>query len=155
MAMHLQDQVVASLQRTLIDAAIVEPGRVQVEGVDEMPAEAAPAIVIEIGPEQVDTMTLKTPRTLKRTLSIFIRIVVAQNSGYRQRAAELLAQIERAIHGSPQARSADGIAPDGLRLVGSEPDRDGNASRIVYSIRTLWRATYLCKEGAPDHSAAG
>ncbi|MDM0011985.1 hypothetical protein QTH87_05970 [Variovorax sp. J22P168] len=154
MALHLQDQIVASLQRTLVDAAIVAPGRVQVEGVDEIPADSAPAIAIEVGPEQVEALTIKAPRTLRRTLSLVIRIVVAQNSGYRERAAEILGQVERAIHGTPQARSADGIAPEGLQLLGSEPERDGGASRVVYGIRTHWRVTYLCKEGAPDHSLA-
>lgn len=154
MANHLQDQILASIRATLIAADIVESGRVYLEGVDEIPAEATPAIKVDAGPETIANLTLRAPRTQKRTLDVFVTIVVAQNDDYRLQAGRLLARVEEAISATPETRSAGGISPDGLQLAATDPDRDGNAAKVVYSIRTLWRVTYLCKEGAPDRTRA-
>lgn len=154
MADHLQDQILASLKASIVAGEIVPPESVYLEGVDEIPADAAPAIKIDCGPEAVDVLTLKFPRTLKRTLDIVITAVVAQNGDYRVRAGGMLASLERALQGTQEARSAGGIAPEGLRLIATDPDRDGNAARVVYSIRSLWRIPYLAKEAAPDRPVA-
>lgn len=152
MATHLQDRILASIKATLVAAAIVDSESVYLEGVDTIPAERTPALKIDAGSESVETLTLKAPRTQRRTFDIVVQIEVAQNDDYRVKAGGLLAQVERAMFQVPEAQFG-GLAPDGLRLVATAPDRDGNSSRITYSIRTLWRVTYVCKEGASDRTS--
>ena len=147
--MHLQDQILNSLKATLIAAGTSAAGRVYLEGVDAIPEGSTPALQIDVGPETVEVKTVSRPRTLQRTLDVFIRIVVAQNVAYRVAAGSLLKEVETALHASVAANSADGIAPDGFTLVATDPDRDGNAALITYAIRSLWRVRYLCKENAP------
>ena len=148
--MHLQDQILNSLKATLIAARTTAASRVYLEGVDTIETDATPALQIDIGPETVDVISVSRPRTVRRTLDVFIRIVVAQNSAYRVAAGNLLAQVETALHATDVANSAGGIAPDGLTLIATDPDRDGNAATVTYAIRSLWRMRYLTKENAPS-----
>src|SRR5689334_10084342 len=134
MAMHIQDQILGRLKEIIAAASIVEAGRVLLEGVDEIPAAAAPTIKIDCGPEAVETLTLAFPRTLRRTLDVYIFVVVAQNADFRLRAGDLLARLERALY-TPEGRA---LAND-IRLIATDPDRDGNAAQVTYTIRTLWR----------------
>lgn len=150
--MHLQDRITAHMQQRLEAAGIVKPGRVVREGVDQVPAESTPAIRIDIGPESVVNLTLKAPRTQKRTLDVFITVVVAQNDDFRRSAGSLLASVERVFATPAEPCEISGINTESLQLVATDPDRDGNAASVVYSIRSLWRITYLCKEGAPDQA---
>ena len=147
---HLQDQILSALQQLWLDAATSAGQRVLLEDVDGVDDMGVPAIQIEAGPETVEAKSNSvTARTQLRTFDIYARVVVAQNANYRQAAGQLLREIEQAVHASMATATLDGLVADGLHLVATDPDRDGNSAKVTYAIRTLWRARYLCKENAP------
>ena len=145
---HLQDQILAALRITLASAATDAGANVRVEPVDEIPAANCPAIDIEAGNETVEYTDLRR-KTQRRDFDVEVRAIVASNTNYREAAGRLLAQIEAALRPAGGAPTfLDALVPDGIRLLGSQPDRDGNAARVTYVLRTLWRCRYFTTEGA-------
>jgi hypothetical protein len=148
---HIQDQILQSVQATLLAAATSAGASVFLESVDDIPEASHPAIAIEAGPETVDGQGMSVRgRSTKRTFDFYMRLTVAQNAGYRQACGRLLKEVEQALQASDEAATAGGLVRGGIHLLATDPDRDGNAAKVVYTIRSLWRAPYVCKENAPD-----
>jgi len=150
MANHMQDQILDAIKATLIAAATSAGTSVRIEGVDELPAASCPAIEIEAGREDVELIGMGRRRSQRREFDVEVRAIVSQSSSYRSAAGNLLKQIEQALRPAAGATLVDVLVPDRIRLVASTPDRDGNAARVTYTIRTVWRAVYFTTEGAPD-----
>lgn len=148
--MHMQDLILEHVKATAIAAATDAGGNVVIEGVDPVPANTAPALRISAGPETVEAKTLSYPRTQQRTFDVVVDLLVAHKDDYRARAGRLLAQLEQALCATPAANTVNGRCPSGLHLVANDPDRDGNAAQVFYTIRTLWRVVYVTKENAPQ-----
>lgn len=150
MAEHMQDQILAAVRNTLIQANTLAGDRVRVEGVDLLSPDKAPALEIEAGEETVALIGngLAGRRTQQREFRIEVRGVVASNDDYRHQAGELLAQVEEALNG-PATTQVDVLVPDRIRLLGSRPESDGRGAQIVYLMRSVWLCRYITTEGAP------
>lgn len=154
MADHQQDVILQALRAALLAANTAAGDRVRIEGVDPVPADSMPMIEIEAGQEAVRALTVSYPARQERDFDIEVRVLAAQNDDYRATAGRLLAQVEAALNPPGTGAGPVGVLPPGrLRLLGSTPDRDGNASRVVYTIRSLWRVKYFTTEGRPAVAA--
>lgn len=153
MAEHMQDQILKAVRSTLVQAGTLAGDQVRIEGVDLLAASKTPAIEIEAGEEAVEFVGNGRDgrRTQRRDFRVEVRCVVASNGDYRGQAAELLAQVERALNGVPVTQ-VDVLVPDRIRLLASRPETDGRGTQVVYQLRSIWLCRYLTTEGAPRAS---
>lgn len=150
MADFMQDQILTAIKTQLIAAGTAAGSRVRIEGVDSRSVQAMPAIEIEAGDEQVSVLSngmRSTGRSLQREFRVELHAVVSSaGSDYRAQAGALQQQIEHVMHASG-VTLLDALVPDRVRLLGSRAGRDGDASRVVYVIRSMWEVRYQVKEG--------
>lgn len=153
MSKHMQDQILDAIRNTLVQAGTLAGDQVRIEGVDLLPSSKMPALEIEAGEEAIELIGngRAGQRTQRRDFRIEVRCVVASNSDYRVLAGELLAQVERALHG-PKVTQLDVLVPERIRLLASRPESDSRGTQIVYQLRSVWLCRYLTTEGAPSAS---
>lgn len=152
MADFMQDQILQAFKQTLIQAATAAGTRVRIEGVGMRSALATPGIDIEAGDEEVAAVSMGAGQTGARTLMREFRVevhgVIATTADdYRTQASSLHQQIERALL-SASPTFLDAVLRERPRLMGIRPDKDGEGSKVIYVMRSMWLCKYSAKEGA-------
>lgn len=149
MADHLQQQILEAYQTTLLAASTAAGTNVFLERADELPSANLPALLIEGGAESVTQLTVGFPSAQQRTLQFTVTVVVAQASAAAKAARNLAGQVETALLATVAAATASSKAQS-LRLVASEPDKDGSAATNMFRVRHEWEADYATQGGIPD-----
>jgi hypothetical protein len=152
MADFMQDQILQAFKQTLIQAATAAGTRVRIEGVDMRSTSATPGIDIEAGDEEVAAVSMGAGQTGARTLMREFRVevhgvIATASDDYRTQASSLHQQIERALL-SASPTFLDAVLRERPRLMGIRPDKDGEGSKVVYVMRSMWLCKYSAKEGA-------
>lgn len=147
MADHVTQQILVALQAALTgstDAA----ASVHLERLDPLARAELPAILIEPGVEDVaDVLTMARPYRQARSLSVLITAVVAQTTGYGAAARQIGKQIELAIANSAPLAALSTQVP---RLLGSQPDKAGDADLPMAVLTQSWRFPYHTLSNTPD-----
>lgn len=147
----LQQQILTAYAATLVAAGTAAGARVYVDHPDELTPEMLPAIVLEAGAENVQTIGLNPPQPQERAWQLDI-IAVTRGAGAAAAARELGGQIEAALHSSLSDQTAGGIVKT-LALQSANPQLNGSTTQIVAEMRQNWLITYHTRAGTPGASA--
>lgn len=147
---HLQLQLLKAVQAVLLAANTDAGNRVRVEGLNNLPTSALPAIEIEVSDEEIDRRTFGSGgrATLQRDLIVEVGCLVKGAGDYLERASELLAQVEEALC-SEGINALDCLLDDRPRLRGTRPQHDDRGAEPIYRIRSGWVLRYFTAEGLP------
>lgn len=146
--LHVQQQILNTVQTVLSAGGTAAGNRVQVERVDALPQNATyPFILIEESErgESVDEQTIHGLE--QRAYELVIDNLVRVNATYGADARALGLQVEKLLAGSATLAA---LCKGGVRLLASTLPRDGAGEKPLASRRQIWRFTYFVNPATPD-----
>jgi hypothetical protein len=152
MADHLQQQILEAYQATLVAAGTQAAGRVYLDRFDPVPDSQGSALLIEAGPEDIETRTIHSAALQQRRFQFDVKALVMQSTGTATAARNLAKEVEAALFASDASQSAGGKV-NNLLLQGITPTSDPNAAVALYEIAMRFEASYFTRAGTPDVNA--
>jgi hypothetical protein len=149
MADHLQQQILESVQATLVAAGTDAGSRVQLDRFDETPEARLPIIHIDGGDEDVQTDSVGFPPIYARLYGFTVECITGQASGAPKAARNLAKQVEAALLANTTAFTCGGKC-ESLTLTGSTESKDAAASVPLFEVKQTWVARYMTLAGTPD-----
>ena len=149
MADHLQQQILESVQATLLVAGTAAGTRVQLDRFDELPDHRLPTLHIDGGDEDVETDSVGFPPICARLYTFTVECVIGQATGSAKAARNLAKEVEQALLASTAAFTCSGKC-ESLTLTGSTEAKDANASVQLFEVKQTWVARYMTTAGTPD-----
>lgn len=146
--LHLQQQILNTVQTVLSTGGTAAGNRVQVERVDPLPQKTTfPVILIEESDrgESVDQETIHGLQ--RRVYELVIDNLVQVNATYGADARALGLQVEKLLLASTALAA---LCQGGVEIVASTLPRDGAGEKPLASRRQVWRFTYFVNPATPD-----
>lgn len=149
---HVRAQIAAALAARLTGLATTG-ARVHVARPDDMEiaSTALPALLIYADSESVSASPtiFAWPNRLERVIEVRV-IALAEDGGTIEATlAQILDEVESALHASAADAQLGGLLPAGLHLAAVDIDRDSSPERTVGRMTTVWTGIYYTYSNAP------
>ncbi len=153
---HVRAQIAAALSATLTGLGTTG-ARVHVARPEDLAIAntALPALLVYADSESVtpSPTVLAWPNRLERVIEVRIIALADDDGRLEDTLAQILTEIEAALHGSSAVAQLGGLLPAGLHLASVEIERDADGERTTGRLNTTWAGIYYTYSNAPETAA--